>query len=171
MSQSFVGEIRMFAGSFAPNGWAFCDGALVSISANETLYSLIGTTYGGDGQSTFALPNLSSRIPIHAGQGPTQTYVLGQNGGAESVVLTANQLPIHNHVFSASNDPSTSLIPTNNVVSTPLNITPYFAGNASVALNSQSLSPIGGSQLHDNMMPFLCVNFIISLFGIYPSQS
>jgi microcystin-dependent protein len=173
MSQPYVGEIRMFGGSFAPAGWAFCNGALISISENETLFNLIGTTYGGDGQETFALPDLQGRVPIHAGQGPgiSQNYQLGQKAGAESVLLTTQQIPSHSHAWLASNDPSNSLIPTNNVVSTPLNITPYFAGNASVPLNASSLQPAGGSQPHDNMIPYLVVSFIISLFGIYPSQS
>lgn len=173
MSDPFIGEIRMFGGNFAPAGWAFCNGQLMAISENDALFTLIGTTYGGDGQETFGLPDLQGRVPVHAGQGPsiTQNYQLGEKAGSEQVTLTTQQLPIHNHGWLASNDPSNSLIPTSNVVSTPLNITPYFAGAASVPLNAQSLQPVGGSQPHDNMMPFLCVNFIISLFGIFPSQS
>ena len=172
MSSPFIGEIRMFGGNFAPAGWAFCNGALIPISENDALFNLIGTTYGGDGQQTFGLPDLQGRIPIHAGQGPniTQNYQLGEKAGVESVTLTTQQIPIHNHGWLASNDASNSLIPTSNVVSTPLNITPYFAGNASVPLNASSLQPVGGSQPHDNMMPYLCVSFIISLFGIFPSQ-
>ena len=172
MSQPFVGEIRMFGGSFAPAGWMFCAGQLLPISENETLFNLIGTTYGGDGQSTFGLPDLQGRIPIHVGQGPgiTQNYQLGELGGVESVTISTQTMPTHNHSWLASNDPSNSLIPTSNVVSTPLNITPYFAGNASVALNAQSLTPVGGSQPHDNMMPFLAISYIISLFGIFPHQ-
>jgi microcystin-dependent protein len=174
MSQPYVGEIRMFGGNFAPAGWAFCNGALISISENETLFNLIGTTYGGDGQETFALPDLQGRIPIHAGQGPSisQNYQLGEKAGVESVTLSTQQIPTHNHGgLLASNDPSNSLIPTSNVVSTPLNITPYFAGAASVPLNASSLQPVGGSQPHDNMIPFLVVSFIISLYGIFPSQT
>ena len=173
MSSPFIGEIRMFGGNFAPAGWAFCNGALIPISENDALFNLIGTTYGGDGQQTFALPDLQGRIPIHVGQGPgiTQNYQLGEKAGAESVTLTTQQIPIHNHGWLASNDASNSLIPTSNVLSPPLNITPYFAGTAGVALNAQSLQPVGGSQPHDNMMPYLCVSFIISLFGIFPSQT
>jgi microcystin-dependent protein len=173
MATPYVGEIRMFGGSFAPAGWAFCNGQLMPISENETLFTLIGTTYGGDGQETFGLPDLQGRIPIHAGQGPgiTQNYQLGEKAGVENVTLTTQQLPSHNHGWLASNDPSNSLIPTGNTLSPPLNITPYFAGNATVPLNSQSLQPAGGSQPHDNMMPFTCVSFIISLFGIFPTQS
>jgi microcystin-dependent protein len=172
MSQPFVGEIRMFGGSFAPAGWAFCNGALLPISENETLFNLIGTTYGGDGQETFGLPDLQGRMPIHVGQGPgiTQNYQLGELAGVETVTISVNQLPTHNHGWLASNDPSNSLIATSNVVSTPLNITPYFSGAASVPLNAGSLQPQGGSQPHDNMMPFLCISFIISLFGIFPHQ-
>jgi microcystin-dependent protein len=173
MSQPYVGEIRMFGGSFAPAGWAFCNGALMPISENEVLFNLIGTTYGGDGQETFALPDLQGRVPIHAGQGPniSQNYQLGEKAGVESVLLSTQQIPNHSHGWLASNDPSNSLIPTSNVVSTTLNITPYFAGNASVPLNASSLQPVGGSQAHDNMIPFLVVSFIISLFGIFPSQT
>jgi microcystin-dependent protein len=172
MSQPFVGEIRMFGGSFAPAGWAFCAGQLVPINENETLFNLIGTTYGGDGQETFGLPDLQGRLPIHFGQGPTisQNYQIGEKAGSETVTLSLNQLPTHNHGWLASNDPSNSLIATSNVVSTPLNITPYFSGAASVPLNAQSLQPQGGSQPHDNMMPFLCISYIISLFGIFPHQ-
>jgi microcystin-dependent protein len=173
MSQPYVGEIRMFGGSFAPAGWALCQGQLMPISENDTLFNLIGTTYGGDGQETFGIPDLQGRIPIHAGQGPgiSQNYQIGEKAGLESVTLSTQQIPIHNHGWLASNDPSNSLLPASNVVSTPLNITPYFAGNASVALNASSLQPVGGSQPHDNMMPFLCVSFIISLFGIFPSPT
>jgi microcystin-dependent protein len=173
MSQPYVGEIRMFGGNFAPAGWAFCNGALIPISENETLFNLIGTTYGGDGQQTFGLPDLQGRVPIHAGQGPniSQNYQLGEKAGVESVTLSTQQIPTHNHGWLASNDPSNSLIPTSNVVSTPLNITPYFAGGASVPLNASSLQPVGGSQPHDNMIPFLVVSFIISLYGIFPSQT
>jgi microcystin-dependent protein len=173
MSDPYVGEIRMFGGNFAPAGWAFCAGQLMPISENDTLFNLIGTTYGGDGQQTFGLPDLQGRFPIHAGQGPviTQTYQLGEKAGVESVPISVAQLPTHNHGWLASNDPSNSLIPTSNVVSTPLNITPYFSGAASVPLNASSLQAVGGSQPHVNMMPFLCVSFIISLFGIFPSQT
>jgi microcystin-dependent protein len=173
MSQPYVGEIRMFGGNFAPAGWAFCNGQLMPISENDVLFNLIGTTYGGDGQVTFGLPDLQGRVPIHAGQGPgiSQNYQIGELAGVESVTISTLTMPTHNHGWLASNDPSNSLIPTSNVVSTPLNITPYFAGAASVPLNAQSLTPVGGSEPHDNMIPFLVVSFIISLFGIFPSQT
>ncbi len=172
MSSPYVGEIRMFGGNFAPAGWMFCNGQTIPISENETLFNLIGTTFGGDGQETFGLPDLQGRIPIHAGQGPTisQNYQLGEKSGVESVTITQATTPIHNHGWLASNDPSNSLLPTNNVVSTPLNITPYFSGAASIPLNAASLQPVGGNQAHDNMMPFLCISYIISLFGIFPHQ-
>jgi microcystin-dependent protein len=172
MSNPFVGEIRMFGGNFAPAGWAFCDGSLIPISENATLFNLIGTTYGGDGQQTFALPNLLGRIPIHAGQGSgTQNYVLGQIGGVETVTLSNSQIPTHTHTLVASTDPANASGPQGNVLANTVNTTPYFAGSGSVPLNSGSLTSVGGSQPHDNLMPFLCVNFIISLFGIFPSQS
>jgi microcystin-dependent protein len=172
MSQPYIGEIRMFGGSFAPAGWAFCNGQLMPISENDALFTLIGTTYGGDGQETFGIPDLQGRIPLHMGQGPgiSQNYQIGEKAGTESVTLTTQQLPSHNHGWLASNDPSNSLLPASNVVSTPLNITPYFSGAAGTALNAQSLVPQGGSQPHENMMPFLCISYIISLFGIFPHQ-
>ena len=172
MGDQYLGEIRTVGFNFAPQGWALCNGQMMSISANNALFALLGTTYGGDGTTTFNLPDLQGRVPIHFGQGPgiSQNYQQGEMAGTESVTLTTQQLPTHNHGWLASNDPSNSLLPASNVVSTPLNITPYFSGAASVALNAQSLVPQGGSQPHDNMMPFLCISFIISLFGIFPHQ-
>lgn len=168
MSSPFVGEIRMFGGNFAPAGWAFCNGALLPISENDVLFNLIGTTYGGDGQQTFALPNLQSRVPMHVGPG----FALGQTGGAESVTLTTNQIPSHSHVPQANNNPGTSTSPQNSVWSTGAqSINNYINAAPSVAMATGALGNTGGSQPHDNMMPFLCVNFILSLFGIFPSQS
>jgi microcystin-dependent protein len=173
MSQPYVGEIRMFGGNFAPAGWAFCAGQLMPISENDTLFNLIGTTYGGDGQETFGLPDLQGRIPIHMGQGPTitQNYQIGEKAGVESVTLTVNQLPNHTHSLLASNDPGNATGPGGNVLSNPFNTFPYFPAAGPQQLNAQTLQPQGGSQPHDNMMPFLVVSFIISLFGIYPSQT
>lgn len=173
MSNPFVGEIRMFGSSFAPLGWAFCDGSLMPISENDTLFTLIGTTYGGDGQSTFGLPNLQSRIPIHAGQGPglSQNYQLGDTLGTEVVTLTTNQLPLHNHALLASTDPANTPNPGGNVLSAPITATPYFQAAPNVSMNSGILAPQGGNQPHDNMVPFLCISFIISLFGVFPTQS
>ena len=168
MSQPYVGEIRMFAGNFAPAGWALCQGQLVAISDNETLFNLIGTTYGGDGQSTFALPNLASRIPVHAGPG----FVLGQMGGVEEVTLTTSQLPVHTHAPAANNNAGGVASPSGAYWGTTgINIYNTATPDGSVKMASGLLSSVGGSQPHDNMVPFLVVNFIISLFGVYPSQT
>lgn len=173
MSQPFIGEIRMFAGNFAPVGWAFCNGALVPISENDALFNLIGTTYGGDGQNTFALPNLQSRVPVHVGPG----FALGQSGGAESVTLTTSQIPAHSHVpqcygtAGGGNQDSPGL-PAGGVWSTTTGGTIYATTPApSIAFNAAAIGSQGGSQPHDNMLPFLVINFIISLFGVFPSQS
>lgn len=171
MSMPYVGEIRMFAGNFAPAGWMFCEGQVLSISENDTLFNLIGTTYGGDGQATFALPNLASRVPIHHGTGPDGTpYQIGEMGGVESVTLTTQQIPAHNHALIASNDLGTLSTPQGNLTAQSA-VKLYRGGVGSVALHPASIAPVGGSQPHENMQPFLCVNFIISLFGVYPTQN
>ncbi|HET7749363.1 MAG TPA: tail fiber protein [Terriglobales bacterium] len=170
MSQPFIGEIRMFAGNFAPVGWAFCNGALIPIAENDALFNLIGTTYGGDGQNTFALPNLQSRIPVHVGPG----FALGQSGGVESVTLTTSQIPAHSHVPQAFNSPppGNSNDPTNNVWASSTTGSVYVSGTpANVAMSPDAIAPSGGSQPHDNMVPFLVINFILSLFGVFPSQA
>src|SRR5687768_12323938 len=169
MAQPYVGEIRMFAGNFAPAGWMFCEGQLLPISENETLFQLIGTTYGGDGESTFALPDLRGRIPIHQGNG----FILAETGGAEEITLTVNQIPVHNHAALCSNNTATGTSPTNNVLAAPpdVNTLPYGADAPVGALNLASISPVGGSQPHTNFQPYLCVDFIISLFGIFPSPT
>jgi microcystin-dependent protein len=167
MSQPYVGEIRMFAGNFAPAGWLFCEGQLLPISENETLFQLIGTTYGGDGQSTFALPDLRGRIPIHQGNG----FILAETGGAEEITLTESQIPAHSH-------PAIVLTDAGNVSAGGL----YLASGQDVQLfaaettldvpaNPQAISSTGGSQPHTNFQPYLCVDFIISLFGIFPSPT
>lgn len=173
MSSPYIGEIRMFAGNFPPSGWAFCDGQLMPISENDALFVLLGTTYGGDGQETFGLPNLQGRLPIHAGQGPgiTQTYQLGESGGVEQVTLTTNQIPIHNHPLLATSNPGTTTNPGTNLVSNSPNVGLYIEDVTGVQLKSDAISPVGGSQPHDNFQPYLCVNFIISLFGIFPTQN
>jgi microcystin-dependent protein len=173
MSSPYIGEIRMFGGTYAPYGWAFCDGSLISISENDALYNLIGTTYGGNGISTFGLPNLLGRLPIHAGTGQgTQTYILGQLGGLETVTLNTNQLPSHVHTLSASTDTANATTPASNVLLSATGSTkPYHPGSGGVPLNSASVSQVGSSESHDNMMPYLCVNFIIALVGVYPPQS
>jgi microcystin-dependent protein len=167
MSQPFIGEIRMFGGNFAPVGWAFCDGQEMPISENDALFTLIGTTYGGDGQNTFALPNLQSRIPLHVGAG----FVLGQQGGEESVTLTTNQIPVHSHTLNADENQGTQLSPTNNILAQTQNPFMYRAIAPNLPMNANSVLPAGGSQPHDNMLPFLVISFIISLFGVFPSQS
>ena len=166
MAQPYVGEIRIFAGNFAPAGWMFCEGQLLPISENETLFQLIGTTYGGDGQSTFALPDLRGRIPIHQGNG----FILAETGGAEEITLTTNQIPAHSHPALVTNDLSTSTTPLNHVMCQSANKN-FRAGNPSVFLHPSAVSSTGGSQPHTNFQPYLCVDFIISLFGIFPSPT
>lgn len=164
MSQPYVGEIRMFAGNFAPAGWMLCQGQLLPISQYETLFNLIGTTYGGDGQSTFALPSLASRIPIHQGGG----YTIGQAAGEESVTLTTQQIPIHSHVALANSNAGNQTGPGGGVwASSSLN---QFTAAPSAQMNTGLIGSTGGSQPHDNMLPYLVINFIISLFGIFPTQ-
>lgn len=166
MAQPYVGEIRMFAGNFAPAGWMFCEGQLLPISENETLFQLIGTTYGGDGQSTFALPDLRGRLPIHQGNG----FILAETGGAEEITLTVNQIPSHSHAMLATNDIPPHASPSNHLVGQAASKI-YRNGNPTVNLNPASVGPVGGSQPHTNFQPYLCINFIISLFGIFPSPT
>ena len=171
MSAPFVGEIRMFGGNFAPAGWMFCDGQLLPISENEVLFQLIGTTYGGDGQNTFALPNLQSRFPLHPGTGGGGTYQLGETGGVEEVTLTVSQIPAHSHA-PVGNDAGGSDSATNNAWGKSNNGKPYGPTIASpVLMNAAVVQSTGGSQPHENMPPFLVVSFIISLFGIFPSPN
>ena len=169
MAQPYVGEIRMFAGNFAPAGWMFCEGQLLPISENETLFQLIGTTYGGDGQSTFALPDLRGRLPMHQGNG----FILAEQGGVETVTLTVAQIPAHSHAFLGTSATATGNAAANNVpaATTGATIFPYGTDQPPTNLSPQSLSSVGGSQPHDNFQPYLCVDFIISLFGIFPSPS
>jgi microcystin-dependent protein len=169
MAQPYVGEIRMFAGNFAPAGWMFCEGQLLPISGNETLFQLIGTTYGGDGQSTFGLPDLRGRIPVHQGNG----FTLAETGGAETITLTINQIAAHSHPFLASNDTATAAGPGGNLVAATNVAKKVYAAAASptAAMAAQSISPTGGSQPHTNFQPYLCIDFIISLFGLFPSQT
>jgi microcystin-dependent protein len=167
MAQPYVGEIRMFAGNFAPAGWEFCEGQLLPISENETLFQLIGTTYGGDGESTFAMPDLRGRIPIHQGNG----VVLAETGGAEQITLTIGQIPAHSHAMLASADQNNSVNPGGNVLGAPLTATPYISLPPNTTLSPQAVSSVGGSQPHTNFQPYLCVNFIISLFGLFPSPT
>jgi microcystin-dependent protein len=166
MAQPYVGEIRMFAGNFAPAGWMFCEGQLLPISEFETLFNLIGTTYGGDGQSTFALPDLRGRIPLHFGNG----FTLAETGGVETVTLTVSQIPAHTHPMLASADPGNLQSPQGNVTGDVANKI-YRAGAANIVMNPNAVGATGGSQPHNNFQPYLCVDFIISLFGIFPSQT
>jgi microcystin-dependent protein len=167
MAQPYVGEIRMFAGNFAPAGWMFCEGQLLPISENETLFQLIGTTYGGDGQSTFALPDLRGRIPIHQGNG----FILAETGGAEEITLTVSQIPAHSHPFLASNTTALNANPQGNVLGNQTLAQMYIEDVTNTNLAATAISPVGGSQPHTNFQPYLCVNFIISLFGIFPSPT
>lgn len=178
MGQPFIGEIRMFGFNFPPAGWARCDGQLMPISENDALFVVLGTTYGGDGQETFALPNLQSRLPLHQGTGGGSTYQLGESGGVESVTLTTQQVPIHNHALTANTGAGNSSSPANNVWAANANTAaPQFAlpgaGNVNInaQMNASTVAPTGGSQPHDNMMPLLVINFCISLFGIFPSPT
>ena len=170
MAQPYVGEIRMFAGNFAPAGWMFCEGQLLPISEYETLFQLIGTTYGGDGQSTFALPDLRGRNPIHQGNG----FILAETGGAEEITLTVQQIPAHSHPMLATLTDASINAPSNSVTvarSTAPTITPFGVDNPQGNLSPQAVGPVGGSQPHTNFQPYLCVDFIISLFGIFPSPT
>ena len=169
MAQPYVGEIRIFAGNFAPAGWMFCEGQLLPISENETLFNLIGTTYGGDGQSTFALPDLRGRIPLHQGNG----FILAEQGGAEEITLTVNQIPAHSHpllgssAVASSANPQGAVIAQDNVVGVDF----YIEDVPNVNMAATAIAPVGGSQPHTNFQPYLCVNYILSLFGIFPSPT
>ena len=167
MAQPYVGEIRIFGGNFAPAGWMFCEGQLLPISENETLFQLIGTTYGGDGQSTFGLPDLRGRLPIHQGNG----FILAETGGAEEITLTVNQVPVHTHPLVVNSGQGSSPNPANNLLSGSPNVDLFIQDVANIPLAPTSVSPVGGSQPHTNFQPYLCLDFIISLFGIFPSQT
>jgi microcystin-dependent protein len=168
MSSPFIGEIRMFAGNFAPVGWALCQGQIMPIDQNDALFNLIGTTYGGDGQTTFALPNLASRVPLHVGPG----FALGQAAGVESVTLTTSQIPAHSHVPQGFASTGNQAGPGGGVWASSSPATQFSAQTApSLAMAAGALGSSGGSQPHDNMVPFLVINFIISLFGVFPSQT
>lgn len=182
MSQPFVGQIMMFAGNFAPVGWSTCQGQTVPISENDTLFNLIGTTYGGDGQETFQLPDLQGRVAIHQGTGPgLSTYTIGEKAGTESVTLTVNQIPNHNHMLTnyvnanggTAQNPSSSLILADEGVGGGISTPPQTylpTGGAQVTMAPSSIGGTGGSQPHDNIQPVLCITYIISLFGVYPTQ-
>jgi microcystin-dependent protein len=169
MAQPYVGEIRIFAGNFAPVGWMFCEGQLLPISENETLFQLIGTTYGGDGQSTFALPDLRGRIPLHQGGSVT----LAETGGAEEITLTTQQIPAHTHALLATGNIATGNAAADNLFAggTGATLFPYGTDQPTTTLHPSAIGSVGGSQPHNNFQPYLCVDFIVSLFGIFPSQT
>ena len=172
MSEPFVGEIRMFAGNFAPRGWAFCDGQLLAVSQNDALFSLFGTIYGGDGRTTFGLPDLRGRIPIHAGSGPgLSPRRLGAKLGAEKETLTVNQLPSHSHTFNCSSDAANLPNPGGDAALATSNVIEMWSGDTQDQnMASSAITQVGGSRSHTNLMPFLCIHFIVALFGIYPSR-
>ncbi len=171
MSEPFVGEIRIFAGNFAPRGWAFCDGQLLAVSQNDALFSLLGTIYGGDGRTTFGLPDLRGRIPIHAGSGPgLSPRRLGAKSGAETVTITTNQLPSHNHTWDGNSADAQDSLPTSNALAKTSADIYQETLQSAASMNPSMVGSTGGSQSHSNLMPFLCVHFIIALFGIYPSR-
>jgi microcystin-dependent protein len=172
MAQPYIGEIRMFAGNFPPVGWAFCNGQLMPISQNDAMFVLIGTTYGGDGESTFALPNLQSRIPLHMGNGPDGVnYQLAEAAGTESVTLTTQQIATHNHALIGSLTAANTGDPTNKVFGTSGQVAYLIEADPEVQLAANAATPVGGSQPHENCQPFLCINYIISLFGLFPTQT
>jgi microcystin-dependent protein len=167
MAQPYVGEIRMFAGNFAPAGWQFCEGQLLPISENETLFNLIGTTYGGDGQSTFALPDLRGRLPLHQGN----SFILAETGGAEEITLTVSQIPAHSHPLLGTSNPGQESQPDGKVLARNTGIDSYLQDPGQTPLNPSSVTSTGGSQPHTNFQPYLCIDFIISLFGIFPTST
>jgi microcystin-dependent protein len=167
MAQPYVGEVRMFAGNFAPAGWMFCEGQLLPISEYETLFNLIGTTYGGDGQSTFALPDLRGRLPMHFGNG----FTLAETVGVETVTLTVSQIGAHSHPLLATTSVATQQNASPNLFAEATLFSPYINGAPTASMAPQAVGTTGGSQPHSNFQPYLCVDFIISLFGIFPSQT
>lgn len=171
MAQPYVGEIRMFGGNFAPAGWMFCNGQLLPISENEVLFQLIGTTYGGDGQETFGLPNLQGRAPLHMGTDAGITYQIGESAGSETVMLSTQQMPNHTHPVHCSTITAQNPQPKDGVLAQMATLQPYISDVAQQPMSPRSLMPTGGSQPHENMQPYLCVSFIISLFGIFPSPT
>jgi microcystin-dependent protein len=178
MSEPFIGEIRMFGGNFAPVGWAFCDGQLIAIAENDALFTLIGTTYGGDGQDTFGLPDLRGRVPLHQGSLGGNSYVIGEQAGAETVTITSSSMAAHNHLVATTGAVANSNVPSSATIladegpaSATVKAYQPFAASNQVTLRNTTVGGAGGSQPHENMQPFLTISFIISLFGIFPSQS
>jgi microcystin-dependent protein len=171
--EGFIGEIRLFAGNFAPRNWAFCDGQLLSIAQNQALFSILGTTYGGDGRTTFALPDLRGRVPLHPGTGPGLTpYRLGQKGGQETVTLNTAQIPAHNHDLRGSPNPASAITPAGNLPGTTSRTRLYSPSSASnVDMNTDAISEVGSNQPHENRQPYLGLNYIICLYGIFPPRN
>lgn len=174
MSNPFLAEVRIFAGNFAPKGWALCNGQLMSISQNTALFSLLGTTYGGDGKSTFALPNFQGSAPMQQGQGPGLSLRdLGEIGGEQAVTLLQSEMPVHNHTFTVGTGSRGEVSsPSNNVpANAPSGSAMYSTAASNTSMSPQALSLSGGSQPHNNMMPYLCLTFIIALQGVFPARS
>lgn len=167
MSEPFLAEVKIISFNFPPKGWAFCNGQLMAINQNQALFSLLGTTYGGDGRQTFGLPNLQGRTPIHVGSG----FVQGQVGGEESHTLIVSELPVHNHIAQASSNNGNQGLPLNNILARTVNDLYQPSGSNMTTMSSSTLSSVGGSQPHNNLQPFLVLNFIIALQGIFPSRS
>lgn len=171
MSEPFIGQIVGFGGNFAPRGWAFCNGQLLSIAQSTALFSILGTTYGGNGQTTFGLPDLRGRVPVHWGQGPgLSPYTLGQVSGTETVTLISTQMPVHNHALLASNEDAGAKNPTGQVLATTTT-SAYVATPIDTTMNPASIGAAGGSQPHNNLQPYLAISFIIALEGFFPSRN
>ena len=168
MAQPYIGEIRMFAGNYAPAGWAFCNGQEIPIAENDALFIVFGTRYGGDGESTFSLPDLRGRLPMHFGGTHPQ---MGEMGGVEEVTLTAQQMPMHTHALLGSATNGNSVSPNNALLANSTVVMPYASETANSPMANTAISPVGGSQPHTNFQPYLCINYIVSLYGIFPSAT
>lgn len=171
MADQFVAEIRLFAGNFAPTGWAFCNGQLMAIASNTALFSLLGTTYGGDGRSTFALPNLQGCAPMHPGQGPgLSLHDLGETGGVQTVTLSNDEIPAHTHLLNVSSQPGSAMSPAGNYLAASTQRNVGYAASANTSMHASELGSAAATP-HDNMQPYLALNFIIALQGIFPPRS
>jgi microcystin-dependent protein len=172
LSQPYLGEIRLFSFNFPPKGWAFCNGALLAINQYQALFSLLGTYYGGNGTTNFALPDLRSRVPLHMGSGPGGTYTIGEPAGEENVTLLLTQLPAHNHMLQVVNGPGGAKSPINNLLAQSGTTYPRYAAASSnvVALNPASIQPVGGNGPHSNIQPYLSMNYCIAMVGVFPSR-
>jgi microcystin-dependent protein len=174
MADPFVAEIRIFPFNFPPKGWAFCNGQLLPLSQNTALFALLGTTYGGDGKSTFALPDLQGRAPMHPGQGPgLSLHDLGETGGSETVTLLPSEVPVHTHALRAQSAPADTNLPSGHSLARVIGATPYRepAGAPLTAMSPSALSPAGGGAPHNNMMPYLTFYFCIAMQGVFPPRS